>query len=51
VAVQQSADRTAQGAGAVAVNDPHFAETRKRGFIEKLVNGIHGLVGRLTDDV
>jgi len=51
VAVQQGADRAAQGASAVAVNDPDFAETRKRGFVEKLVDGVNRFVSRLTDDV
>jgi len=51
MSVQQRTDRATQGAGAVAVNDSYFAQTRQRGFVEKLVYCIDSFVSRLSDDV
>ena len=40
MAVEQRANRAAQGACAVPVNDSYLAQTRQRCFVEKLVNRI-----------
>src|SRR6478672_10631103 len=48
---EKTGDGATQCAGAVAVNDSHLTQTRERGFVEKLVNGIDGFVRGLSDHV
>jgi hypothetical protein len=51
MAVKQTGNRAPECAGAVAMNDSHLAQTRKRGFIKKLVDCINGFVSRLSNHV
>ena len=51
VVSQESGYRASQRAGSVTVNDPDLTQTRQRGFVEKLINGIDCFISRSTDDV
>src|SRR6476660_4903894 len=51
VAVQETGDGAAQGAGAVPMNDSHLTQTRQRCLIKKLINCVDGFIRSLSDHI
>lgn len=49
--LQQIADGAAEGAGAVAVDDPNVLKTIEECLVEKLVCFVNGFVGRSANNV